>query len=472
MTFPPRCGSSFCTTAGTGSCKVARVAVSPADFSRLLARVQQFREQAQAEAYSGDMALSTGLESEGVHPMGEDRALPRFEAVLKSMEQYLQPLFPLLSCPPEPRAPIPMVVADSGKTKGKDKERKASLSQDRDLLELPLEGLSVFDDGLVSSLSREFSLQMLCNRLRREEPEGSMKKESRGKDHKKRGTTRKAGKGSIPRIVPSHCVLVDSDSFKFVVDPYEEAQGPEMLTPVSVTREILERFRDTFTAKWTGHLGNKQFPSQAEWEQLLGSCTGFFFYGMENFLSHILVERLAAMNLEECQMMVLLDLAQSYESVRRHAESSESRSELQLSLEEPVETAILLSLVGVGSIVASQWPTVLQDNAMRARVLWESEWFRPCCAVLQPCGLLGPAGGGWPISGLISSLDLLAVGRPIGRTTRLLQEVGASEAAHHDESLHAWKDRPAALRPQLQGSERLPITLNTVLYGLPHQAIV
>ena len=38
--------------------------------------------------------------------------------------------------------------------------------------------------------------------------------------------------------------------------------------------------------------------SQAEWEQLLGSCTGFFFYGMENFLSHILVERLAAMNLE------------------------------------------------------------------------------------------------------------------------------------------------------------------------------
>ncbi|DAA14639.1 TPA: E030019B06Rik protein-like [Bos taurus] len=459
MTFPPRCGSSFCTTAGTGSCKVARVAVSPADFSRLLARVQQFREQAQAEAYSGDMALSTGLESEGVHPMGEDRALPRFEAVLKSMEQYLQPLFPLLSCPPEPRAPIPTVVADPGKTKGKDKARKASLSQvqpevaddviliaDRDLLELPLEGLSVFDDGLVSSLSREFSLQMLCNRLRREEPEGSMKKESRGKDHKKRGTTRKAGKGSIPRIVPSHCVLVDSDSFKFllnqgpvVVDPYEEAQGPEMLTPVSVTREILERFRDTFTAKWTGHLGNKQFPSQAEWEQLLGSCTGFFFYGMENFLSHILVERLAAMNLEECQMMVLLDLAQSYESVRRHAESSESRSELQLSLEEPVETAILLSLVGVGSIVASQWPTVLQDNAMRARVLWE---------------------------------NLLAVGRPIGRTTRLLQEVGASEAAHHDESLHAWKDRPAALRPQLQGSERLPITLNTVLYGLPHQAIV
>ena len=38
--------------------------------------------------------------------------------------------------------------------------------------------------------------------------------------------------------------------------------------------------------------------SQAEWEQLLGSCGGFFFYGMESFLSHILVESLAAMNLQ------------------------------------------------------------------------------------------------------------------------------------------------------------------------------
>ncbi|OWK07624.1 hypothetical protein Celaphus_00008804 [Cervus elaphus hippelaphus] len=230
-----------------GSCKVARVAVSPADLSHLLASVQQFREQAQAEAYSEDMALSTGLEeSEGMHPMGEDRALLRFEVVLKSMEQYLQPLFPLLSCPPEPRAPIPVVVSDSGKTKGKDKERKASLSQvqpevaddviliaDRHLLELPLEGLSVFDDGLVSSLSREFSLQMLCNRLRREEP----------------------GQHAPHRPLPL-C--------------------PRRLGQLQVYPLMLH-------------------PPQT---RILGP---------------------------KCQMAVLLDLAQSCESVRRHAESAESR---------------------------------------------------------------------------------------------------------------------------------------------------
>lgn len=43
------------------------------------------------------------------------------------------------------------------------------LIADRHLLELPLEGLSVFDEEMVSSVSREFSLQMLWNRLYRKE---------------------------------------------------------------------------------------------------------------------------------------------------------------------------------------------------------------------------------------------------------------------------------------------------------------
>lgn len=49
----------------------------------------------------------------------------------------------------------------------------------------------------------------------------------------------------------------------------------------------------------------------------------------------------------------------------------------QLTLEEPIETAILLSLVGVRSILANQWPTTLQDNALRANILWESAWCQP-----------------------------------------------------------------------------------------------
>lgn len=41
-----------------------------------------------------------------------------------------------------------------------------------------------------------------------------------------------------------------------------------------------------------------------------------------------------------------------------------------------------------------------------------------------------------------------------------------------DELPQTWKDKLALPRLQLQGSERLPFSLNLVLYGLPHQAIL
>uniref|UniRef100_M3Y1G0 Uncharacterized protein n=1 Tax=Mustela putorius furo TaxID=9669 RepID=M3Y1G0_MUSPF len=97
-------------------------------------------------------------------------------------------------------------------------------------------------------------------------------------------------------------------------------------------------------------------------------------------------------------MMVLLDLTRSYESMQRHVENSEKKSVPQLSLEDPIKTAVLLSLVGVRSILANQWPTFLQDNALRASILWES---------------------------------MLTVGRPIGRAVRLLQRMGAGDPGSH-----------------------------------------
>ncbi|XP_054441049.1 cilia- and flagella-associated protein 46 [Pteronotus mesoamericanus] len=392
-----------------GSCKVARVTVSPAAFSGLLASAQRFREQTQAAACCE-------------------------------------------AAPPSP-GPIPTVATDLGKPKGKDKERKMSLSPpvqpeaadsvvllvDRPLLELPLEGLSVLREGPASSVSRDFSLQMLCSRLHREEPDATRAKDSKGKELKKRGPAKRGQKAGAPRVIAADCITVDSDNFKFIVDPYEEARGPETLTPVSVTRETLEKFKDTFTARWAGHLGKRPFPSQAQWEQVLGSCEGFFFYGLESFLSHLLVERVAAMNLGDCQLMVLLDRSRSHESARRTMEALESKSALELSLEDPVETAALLSLVGVRSVLANQWWTPLRDNALRARVLWE---------------------------------NLLPGGKPVGRAVRLLQRMEADEMAGYDEALQTVEDRPV-LRPQPpRGADWPSFSLGLVLYGLPHLAIL
>ncbi|NXI48955.1 CFA46 protein, partial [Chloroceryle aenea] len=150
--------------------------------------------------------------------------------------------------------------------------------------------------------------------------------------------------------------------------------------------EILEKCQ---FLKWEGVTGNLHIPSQAEWEQLLTNCSAFLFYGMERFMSHVVLNRLVAMNIPKCHLMMLLDLVRSKQSYQRITNSSIHKSCLHIAIERPTETAMLLSLAGVRSIIANQWYTTLQENAERMDVLSE---------------------------------NLLAIGRTTGQTVRLLQK--------------------------------------------------
>ncbi|NWI77954.1 CFA46 protein, partial [Dryoscopus gambensis] len=137
-------------------------------------------------------------------------------------------------------------------------------------------------------------------------------------------------------------------------------------------KEILAKYHDLFTLQWEGVTGNMCVPSQAEWEQLLTNCSGFLFYGMERFMSHVLLNWLAAMNIPKCRLVILLDLVRSQQSYQRITNSDIHKSCLHIALERPTETAMLLSLTGVGSVIATQWYTTLQENAERLEVLFEN----------------------------------------------------------------------------------------------------
>ncbi|NXA69566.1 CFA46 protein, partial [Mohoua ochrocephala] len=137
-------------------------------------------------------------------------------------------------------------------------------------------------------------------------------------------------------------------------------------------KEILEKYHDLFTLHWEGVIGNMGVPSQAEWEQLLTNCSAFLFYGMERFMSHVLLNWLVAMNIPKCRLVILLDLVRSQQSYQRITNSDIHKSRLHIALERPTETAMLLSLTGVGSVVATQWYTTLQENAERLEVLFEN----------------------------------------------------------------------------------------------------
>ncbi|NXU05816.1 CFA46 protein, partial [Buphagus erythrorhynchus] len=137
-------------------------------------------------------------------------------------------------------------------------------------------------------------------------------------------------------------------------------------------QEILEKYHNLFALRWEGVIGNMHAPSQAEWEQLLTNCSAFLFYGMERFMSHVLLDWLVAMNIPKCRLVILLDLVRSRLSYQRITNSDTHKSCPRLALERPREAAMLLSLTGAGCVIARQWYTSLEENAERLETLFEN----------------------------------------------------------------------------------------------------
>ncbi|NXK54380.1 CFA46 protein, partial [Chauna torquata] len=149
-------------------------------------------------------------------------------------------------------------------------------------------------------------------------------------------------------------------------------------------KEILEKYHDLFTLQWEGVIGNIRVPSQAEWEQLLTNCSLFYLH-LLCWTSLLLVR----IFFPECHLMILLDLVRSKQSYQRMTNSDIHKSSLHFAIERPTETAMLLSLTGVRSIIANQWYTTLQENAERLEILSE---------------------------------NLLSIGRTTGQTVHILQK--------------------------------------------------
>ncbi|XP_036591480.1 cilia- and flagella-associated protein 46-like [Trichosurus vulpecula] len=431
----------------SGQCKVFRAHRNPATISQLMSSMGHFKEE--LIRYFPD-ELSSDVHSSMTEE--EEKLLQKFNHISKSLEAYLKPVFAAIHH-------WDIRYQSEGGKKTKEKEQKPPpvtqdpavppvemaeyliLIVDRLLLELPLEVVRGFEDGTITSVSRELSLQMLANRLHVEEPEVSKKEGKGGRDAKQK--SRKLGKKSS-RVMPANCIPVETNNFKYVVDPFEEAKTSiEAIAPIFKAREILDKYRDPFTGRWLGFLGSKNFPSQADWEQCLSSCSGFFFYGMENLLSHVLIDSLITMNLQECQMIILLNLTHTVYSNRRQAKFDEIQRPSQLLLHKPVDTAILLSLIGVRCVMSNQWPTYLYFNAKRADILCE---------------------------------DLLRIGKPSGKAIYHLLRPDLIETIRNEGSPKISGEKVLDQRASAIADKVIFVpswaNVNFVLFGLPNLFIV
>ncbi|XP_009464689.1 PREDICTED: tetratricopeptide repeat protein 40 [Nipponia nippon] len=318
--------------------KVSRFPVNPDTFCILLEKVRLYKQQKMKShlkqtviQHLEECVSKTDVApTEKIHDNGHDLTSD-FSEILEIMEEYLKPVLSQFDFSGIREQSTSVSAAESGKRKVKDKDlghtRMRGTPMDLGLcvvlladtlfMELPLEALSIFKEEGISSVSRDFSLQILYNRVH----------------------------------------LAES----------------EALSPSQKIKEILEKYHDLFTLQWEGVIGNIRLPSQAEWEQLLTNCSAFLFYGMERFMSHVLLNRLVAMNIPKCHLMILLDLVRSKQSYQRITNSDIHKSCLHIVIERPTETAMLLSLTGVRSIIANQWHTTLQENAERLEILSETD---------------------------------------------------------------------------------------------------
>ncbi|XP_031761821.1 cilia- and flagella-associated protein 46 isoform X2 [Xenopus tropicalis] len=385
--------------------KVVRCAVSSQKFLNLAAKMELFKQDMMQSLLKKENQQSSHRQRdlfEQIKGANKDPEMIKacsteddceketasaFHDIVNALEDYLNPVLHSLelTCIRQP-SPV-LSPAGSVRAKSRDKEEKPTttssasvdtgecivLLADTFLMEFPLEALGVFKEDGISSISRDFSLQLLFNRLHREQTEGEMKRDGRSsKGPRQKMEQKKNTKtASINRILPAGCIPVDTHNFKYIVDPYNEAQEPEAFSPSFKMNEIFAKYGQ-FTPHWEGIIGSSHIPSHAEWEKLTTDCSAFLFYGMERFLAHILSDKFLALNLKECQLMILLDLVRTSESFARQSKVDVQKRATSLTLERPVETALLLSATGIRSVMLNQWHTTLEKNAKRLDCLAEN----------------------------------------------------------------------------------------------------
>uniref|UniRef100_A0A8D0C3W0 MutS-like protein n=1 Tax=Salvator merianae TaxID=96440 RepID=A0A8D0C3W0_SALMN len=272
--------------------------------------------------------------------------------------------------------------------------------------------------------------------------ENEFKKDMKSaKESKPKGDQKKSIKvPALNRVLLPNCIGIDIHNVKYVVDPYNEVGEKEPENPSQKFKTLLEKY-EPFTLRWDGVFGTSHLPSQAEWEHVLNNCSAFIFSGMAKFFSHIFLDRLVAMNIPECQLMILSELVHSKPSFVRVRDLDEDKSSQRLSLETPTETVIILSLIGVHSVIANQWYTTLEENATRLEILCE---------------------------------NLIKIGKTTGQAVHILQrskiamDKSSKVELDHTDSPEEKKEDPRESPCELNQPSIHPSVFNTVLYGLPN----
>ncbi|KAG9484777.1 hypothetical protein GDO78_008080 [Eleutherodactylus coqui] len=448
--------------------KVARCSVDRQMFASLLEKMELFKQDMMQSVLKREHQENFTRRKINKDPAMNDRNrvedksqikhMEDFHEIVEILETYLRPVLLQLDFSPFRQPSPPLSTSESVRAKSREKDDKPAttssasvdvgdciiLLADKSLQQLPLEALGTFKDDGINSTSRDFSLQLLYNRIHRDHTEDSEGKRDvkSAKESRQRGEQKKTMKTvPINRVLPANCMPVDTHRFKYIVDPYNDIREPETLSPVYKMNELLVKYSQQFAANWEGIKGSSHVPSHAEWESLMTSGSAFIFCGTERLLAHILSDRFLAMDFTDCQLMILLDQVRTSQSFSRQSMVDVQKSQSHLWLERPVETALMLSVAGVRSLMLNQWYTPLEQNAKRLDFL--SEY-------------------------------LLALGKTTGQTVHSQRKLGSDSEIKlkEEDSTTVTHDDAGQNRRDSRPLFGDPSPYSYILYGLPNMVVM
>ncbi|XP_066535415.1 cilia- and flagella-associated protein 46 isoform X2 [Hoplias malabaricus] len=381
-------GKSVQTAGGLACSKVAKARVQPNVLLQLRDQVQAFRRLTAQTLLKESFCHKSTRQDEPSTQLDNptDRVLGiHLKAIVKEMDDYLDPVLSQFDLSCFSQRPPSIYIGEATRSKNKDERDAANealsaeqgdpfvvVLADKMLLEMPLEALAVLQGDRISSVSRDFSLQVFYTRLQREHPvESDNKKETKGgKPAKGKGDQSKAIKvAPVNRVLPPHCLPVDTHNFKYIIDPYNHGGDCEECNPAERMKKTLEIYSQQFTPFWEGVIGSEHACSPAQLEYLLANCSSFIFYGTEHFLADISPARLATLNLSECQMAILFDQVQK--SMLHQSKKDVQNSKAHSALEGPLQCVYLLTLCGVHCVILNQWSNSTCTNVKNMESIME-----------------------------------------------------------------------------------------------------
>ena len=140
--------------------------------------------------------------------------------------------------------------------------------------------------------------------------------------------------------------------------------GRNLAPPTMV--EVLAKVK---AGGWSaGVAGSDRLPSYGEFQQHIAAAAPggeggpFFFLGPGRLLAHVRPCDVAGLDASKCDLAVVIDRADNESSYRRLSKLDTQKKAPMLALEGSYETAALLSLAGLNSVLVNQWPTSLSAN--------------------------------------------------------------------------------------------------------------